>query len=750
MRRFTDLTIRTKITLILMGTSMIAVMLACLAFYALVIDHYRQSYRQDLVSLAKVMGFNCRVSLAFNIPEDAEKTLASLLNHPSIISADIHDGNGRLFASYGKSMHAPEDTAGPLKMHYRMTDTMLIEQDIVMDNDMLGMITLYDDMRSIHAFGRMALITLTLVILTVLVLTFLLASRLRNVIAAPISELVALSREVSQAQDFSLRAIKHGADEVGDLVVAFNQMLGQIEKRNNDLRESEQRFRLLVNQAVDAFFLHDFEGRFVDVNQRACISLGYSREELLTMTVADIDLAVDNQKFAEEYWSRLVPGQPVTIVGKHARKDGGSFPVEVRMGLMELGGEKFIMAMVRDITERLQADTDRHRLEVQLQQAQKMESIGTLAGGIAHDFNNILSPIFGYIELALLKLPDTSDIKPYLGEVFNAAKRAQELVKQILTFSRQDGQDRSPVELYIVVKEALKLLRASIPTNIEIRQNIDQNCGKIMGNPTQIHQILMNLCTNAYHAMRESGGIMAVSLASVEVGSGDKLRNLHLPPGPYVRLEVSDTGPGMSKEILERIFEPYFTTKAKGEGTGMGLSVVHGIIKGHKGHITVYSEPGQGTTFHVYLPVADGDFETKPKIDETAPLPTGNEKVMLVDDEKKILAVESLMLKKLGYQITTFNDPLAALECFSRQSHEFDLVITDMTMPKMTGIVLAQEIMKVRPDIPVIMCTGFSEIINEEKAKSLGIKEYIMKPITMRDLAPAVRSVLDTVAKHVD
>jgi PAS domain S-box-containing protein len=554
--------------------------------------------------------------------------------------------------------------------------------------------------------------------------------------------LASIAEKISTKQDYSLRAVQESADEVGHLVAAFNTMLTQIGQRTEELQKSENRFRSFINQAVDAFFLHDMEGRIIDVNQRACESLGYSKEELLAMTVADIDTVADSLTCRKTYWRMMMSEVPVTVEATHRRKDGERFPVEVRIGLLELGGEKLIISFARDISERLEAEKDRRQLESQLQQSQKMESIGTLAGGIAHDFNNVLTPIFGYVELAMAQTSSDAVSKKYLAEVQKAAVRARDMVKQILAFSRRDSQDVAPIQVHNIIKEVLKLLRASIPTTIEFRQNIDANCGPVFANPTQIHQILMNLCTNAYHAMRETGGVLGIGLTQLEISNKDFIKNLNLKPGPYLLLEVSDNGHGIDQRIQERIFDPYFTTKTKGEGTGMGLSVVHGVVKGIGGHITVYSEVGEGTTFHIYLPVSAGSISRVDVFPE-GPVPTGTEKILLVDDEKMVGNIEREMLMSLGYDVQIFGDPLEALEHFAAQPELFDLIITDMTMPKMTGDKLAREIMAIRPGMPVILCTGFSDLINEQSSKSLGIRKYVTKPITIQSFGRTVRNVLD-------
>ena len=384
------------------------------------------------------------------------------------------------------------------------------------------------------------------------------------------------------------------------------------------------------------------------------------------------------------------------------------------------------------------------KMEERLRQSQKMEAIGTLAGGIAHDFNNILVPILGYGELALSRITPDNPLTSDLQQITTAALRAKDLVQQILAFSRQAPQERRPLRPHLVIKEALKLLRASLPTTIEIREEIATDCGTILADPTQLHQIVMNLCTNAYQAMRESGGILGVRLFKVTIGEkNSKVADSDLLPGNYVQLEVSDTGYGMRRETMERIFEPYFTTKDKGQGTGLGLSVVHGIVKGYQGQVSVYSEPGKGTCFHVYLPL----IAEAPSLGEsvpTSPLPTGSERLLVVDDETVITTMLEAILTNLGYQVTAVNNSEEALALIAHAPSTFDLLITDMTMPHLTGLELTTKVLAIRSDLPIILCTGFSELINKEQARALGIRAYLMKPVSVHELALAVRKALDT------
>jgi len=381
--------------------------------------------------------------------------------------------------------------------------------------------------------------------------------------------------------------------------------------------------------------------------------------------------------------------------------------------------------------------------ERQLQQVMKLQAIGTLAGGIAHDFNNILFPIVGYTELTMDDVPEDSQARQNLEEILKATNRAKELVQQILTFSRQDGRERKPLQVQFLIKEALKLLRATIPSTIDIAYNVDEKCGHIMGDPTQIHQVVMNLCTNAYHAMQETGGTLEVALKEVDISYEKSVERVGMKVGRHLELTVKDTGHGMGAEVLERIFEPYYTTKEQGKGTGLGLSVIHGIIKNHGGDISVSSQLNKGTAFTVYLPVLDDvDVDIEPV--QTTTATQGNEHILLVDDEKQIIDIEQQILERLGYTVTPITDSQQALKEFAALPEKFDLVITDMTMPKITGDQLARKLMDIKPEIPVILCTGFNETINEEKALAMGIDKFIMKPIVKDDLARTIRTVLDT------
>lgn len=528
----------------------------------------------------------------------------------------------------------------------------------------------------------------------------------------------------------------------GDIAFALYsiEVEARRKKAEKALKESQQYARGLIEASLDSLVTISAEGKITGVNHATELITGLSRKEIIGTDFSSYFSDPDAAKRVYQQAFRDNHVQDYSLEIKH--RDGRVAPVLCNASIYKdaQGRAAGVFAAARDITEFKRAEGEKGKLEDQLQQAQKMEAIGTLAGGIAHDFNNILTAVIGFTEIAAADAPQGSSLERNLQQVLKAGTRAKDLVKQILTFSRQTEQELRPVQVRLVAREALKLLRASLPTTIEMRQDIRSDSA-ILADPTQIHQILMNLCTNAGHAMQEKGGILEVSLADVELGPDFTAGHPDISPGHYLKLTVSDTGHGMDPSTTERIFDPYFTTKDKGGGTGLGLSVVHGIVESCGGTITVYSEPGKGTVFHVYLPIIEREAE--PEVDVEEKLATGTERILFIDDEQLLVNMGRQMLESLGYKVVTRTSSFEALELFKKQRDKFDLVITDMTMPGMTGEELAKDVLKVRPDIPVLLCTGFSATMTEEKAKAIGIRAFVMKPFLRRDMAKIIRKVLD-------
>ncbi|TKB09647.1 response regulator [Desulforhopalus sp. IMCC35007] len=403
-----------------------------------------------------------------------------------------------------------------------------------------------------------------------------------------------------------------------------------------------------------------------------------------------------------------------------------------------------LMDAVWKAMDRKQVEEDRKNLQLQLIQSQKMEALGTLAGGIAHDFNNILGAILGFSEMVQENCPPGSTMRHDIDQVVEASHRAKELVKQILSFSRQAETEERILQPALIIKEAIKMLRASFPATIDIQQNIDPDLGQVLADPSQIHQILTNLCTNAFHAMEETGGTLSISLKNKKLTSADVVHEQDVQPGLFVELSVGDTGPGISPTIMNKIFDPFFTTKEVGKGTGMGLAIIHGIAKKSGGFVSCQSTLGEGTIFHVYLPLHDqeGTLETEKKPLISTP-PGKNERILFVDDEEMLAEMGKTMLERLGYRVTSTTRSVDALTILQKQPDEFDLVITDQTMPGMTGIELARRVLQIRPGLPIILCTGFSNLISEEKARTSGIMGFAMKPLAKKDLAVLIRNVLE-------
>jgi len=506
-------------------------------------------------------------------------------------------------------------------------------------------------------------------------------------------------------------------------------------------RAEEERMRLVtaIEQAAEAIIITDTNWIIDYVNPAFTAMAGYDGAEVIGRHLRLLKSDEHDRAFYRDIRKTLSEGHVWSGRLTNVKKDGSLYETEATASPVrnESGAVINYVSIHRDITRQV-------KLERDLRQAQKMEAIGTLAGGIAHDFNNILTAIVGHAEIARFTLAQADPVRRNLDQVLKASARAAELVKQILAFSHKTEQNPQPLPIVSVVKEALKLLRPSLPSTIEIRHEVSLSPedGVIFADPTEIHQVLMNFCTNAAHAMRAKGGVLSVTLSDTVVDDIPDSPHPDLEAGPYVCLTVSDTGHGIDAAVMERIFDPYFTTKGVGEGTGLGLSVVRGIVRTYGGAVTVQSRPGNGTTFNVFLPRMEQKVPAHAETREA--LSTGTERILFVDDEETLAEMGREMLESLGYKAVTKTNSLEALETFRADPLGFDLVITDMTMPGLTGEELARELLAIRRGMPIILCTGYSELINETQAIEMGISEFVMKPYTVANFANTIRKALKT------
>jgi PAS domain S-box-containing protein len=532
--------------------------------------------------------------------------------------------------------------------------------------------------------------------------------------------------------DGSIRVCELYARYVDDnLIVTFNDVTDKIKAS-----ETVQKEKFFLDEALNSlpgvFYLFNQEGRFVMWNSNFTEVTGYSDDEMKKIHPTELFEGKHRKMIARAIETVFTAGE-VTVEAEFTTKSGEQIPYFFTGKKVVLNEELYLVGMGIDLTQRKQLERD-------LANAQKMKALGTLAGGIAHDFNNILNAIFGYGQLAGDSVPKDSELYSYISEIIGASRRATDLVRQILSFSRQDNQHIGPIDICEVVDEACKLLRSSIPSTCSIVQDFEPVCGPVIADPTRIHQVVMNLVTNSYQSMLEKEtGVITVSLAPVTI---NPLNQLQLSSGDYIQLKINDNGKGISPDEMGQIFEPYFTTKERGDGTGLGLAIVYNIIRQYNGAITVESTPGSGTTFDIYLPVTTGSAEHDSEAASFSSIDGGSERILLVDDDTSLARMNKKILEKLGYSVQVFTDSKEALKQFSIDPAAFDMVLTDMTMPNLTGKEMAEKMLILRPDLPVILLTGYSNLITREEALAAGISDFLLKPVSIDDLAASIRKIL--------
>lgn len=664
------------------------------------------------------------------------------------LTFQIHDYREKIMGFYQQMAALEKKIATLCTRQLRVNEIMAAMGNNIEKNTQAMQNQVIADLKKLSSIR----LVLSFTIIVLLIIVTIVGAR----IARPIQELTTSAMEIA-AGNLEQAINTSGNDEVGVLSRSFAGMrdalkdkIDDLAEKNRDLlreiverkrietalRKSENKYRTLVENFPQKVLLKDTKSVYISANEAFCQELKIHPDHILGRTDHDFFPEEIAEKYIADDKRIMASGRTEELEETYILNGQESIINTVKTPIKNDAGKIVgILTIFWDITRTKQ-------LEAQLAHSQKMEAIGTLAGGIAHDFNNILGVIMGYTELVRLDTPDQEKHAASLDQVLKAAGRAKDLASRILTFSRQGEHQKKPIRLSPIIEEVLKMIRPSIPSTIEIQKEIEGSSGVVLADPTEIYQVLINLCTNASYAMRESGGVLRLGLEEMELSDGAMMQHPTLNTRSCMRITVSDTGHGIRKGDLDRIFEPYYTTKGKSVGTGLGLAVVHGIVQNHGGAIDVISSPGKGTVFHVYFPRITSDSLENQAVLTRKKLPRGKGRIFLVDDDAELLEVGVRMLGFLGYDTVVQNCPIEALKNFQADPEAFDLVITDQTMPKMTGHDLAQAFLKIRPNLPVILCTGYSELIDEKKAKKTGVQEFIMKPFTMDTLSEAVWKAL--------
>ena len=759
MNSIKNLPLRVKLLFIILGTTFLALSIAFTVIVINDIDRLKEELVSNTKINAKLIGEYCIGPIAFEDYASLQtKVLVKAQNIPNIESAQIikEDSLRNTIAHFGSNAaftNVPIPTGKDTIFHTE--HSLHIVHKIEHAGEVIASIHLQCSKEGLQEKINKEIILFIVLLLGILILTFLLANYFQKLIASPILKLASVSKQITTEGNYSIHLHKKYNDEIGQLYENFNEMINQIKNRADardaaikQAEESKARLGLVLDSVSEGYWDWDLIKGEIFFSDKWLSSLGYVREEIepslrfyeqlihsedLSLVKSSRELHFDSETKFYECEFRIL-------------RKNGEYRWTLDRGRVvqrdERGRPTRMVGTNVDISVRKDAEKTQTLLEAQLRQAKKMETIGTLAGGISHDFKNILTPILGFTDLVMQTLPETHEVQEDLQKILTAARRANELVNQILTFSRQTEAEKRPINLNQIIEESIPLLRATIPTTIDIDLDISSNSSFILADETQIQQVIMNLCTNAYHAMEELGGSMSVKLSEKEFYESQTLGSTTIEPGKYVVLKVADSGKGISKENIDRIFDPFFTSKKVGKGTGLGLSVVHGVITKQRGVIHVESEIDFGTTFTIYLPYYDkGDEHVSAPVRVSNSI-RGEEKILVVDDEEINAFVLKRMLSNLGYKITFTADSEEAAQMIKTNPKQFDLIITDQTMPRLTGLELASIANEVRANFPVIIITGSMELIHQ-KEKYTQVRDILVKPFEINDINRAIRKILD-------
>jgi PAS domain S-box-containing protein len=759
---FRDLPLQRKMLVLVALAILVALLVGSGSVALYEVTTYRPRELVNTHAQAQSVAETVTSALELRDRDRATQFLNAFARQRNIRALGVLDVNGDVFAEYLRpgtprvSFRPSPGSRGP-----RPRDAIVANEPVLLNGEVIGSVWLISDLRPFSARLLEYAALLAVGALSLLALAIMLSITIRRAISEPVQALVSAARNVTERRDYTLRVPTPRKDEVGQLAHEFNTMLATIEERDHALQRSEATTRRQLSEiegiyasAEVGLCMIDRELRYVRINKKLAEMNGRSIDESLGRTVAEVvpDMA---DTLAPIFRKILATGEPILnaeVQGYVPSSRELRYWITSHHPLLARSGEVVgVNVVVLEVTDRKRAEQERANLEAQLRQSQKMQALGTLAGGIAHDFNNVLTAITGNARLALDDLPADHPALISLHEINRGAERAKDLVRRILAFSRQEQSDRHLIDLRPVVDEALRLLRATVPTMIDIRAEAAPNLPKVMADATQVHQVLMNLGTNACDAMKGRGGRLMVKLSSVITDTSVQKVSPDLQPGRYLRISVEDTGVGIDGELIERIFEPFFTTKPPGQGTGLGLSVVHGIMRGHQGAVLVRSEPGRGSVFDLYFPASDRS-ESERSAEAAIPSPSlgRGEHILYVDDEEPLVFLVTRMMQRMGYEVTGLTRADDAIEAVRADPQRFDLVISDLGMPGMSGMDLAHELLAIRPGLPVIITSGYVRPEDARRAEDIGVRDIVLKPGTVAEMGQLIRERLNELHRSRD